>query len=89
MFFPVSFKEFERNFYLVGASELLACKSIIPESVSSAVKASLSKDTTTAHELFYNYYSNKYAGNTIDEATKTRIAANLQTILKADDSLSK
>lgn len=82
-------KEFEKNFYLCGASKLFACKHALPESILSAVKTSLTKDTTTAHELYYNYFAYKYAGNVVDEATKTRIAANLQTILKADDSLSK
>ncbi|XP_031627769.1 dolichyl-diphosphooligosaccharide--protein glycosyltransferase subunit 2 [Contarinia nasturtii] len=80
--------EFEKNFYLVGASKLLSCSSPVPAAILSTVKSSLAKDTTTAHELYYNYFSNKYAGNAVDDATKTRIATNLQTILKADDSLS-
>lgn len=82
-------QDFEKNFYLVGSSKLLSCSSPVPAAILTAVKSSLTKDTTTAHELFYNYFSNKYAGNVIDDATKTRIATNLQTILKADDSLSK
>lgn len=73
---------------MIGASKLLSCSNPIPADVLSAVKSSLSKDTT-AHELYYNYFSNKYAGNAVDDATKTRSAANLQTILKADDSLNK
>lgn len=80
--------DFEKNFYLVGASKLLSCSSPVPAAVLSAIKASLSKDTKTAHELYYNYFANKYAGNAVDDATKTRIATNLQNILKADDSLS-
>lgn len=79
-------QDFEKNFYLIGANKLLSCSSPVPADVLSAIKSSLTKDTTTAHELYYNYFSNKYAGNAIDDATKTRIAANLQTILKADDS---
>lgn len=74
---------------MVGSSKLLDCKNIVPASVLSAVKASLSKDTTTAQELYFNIFANIYVGNPLDEATKTRVAANLQTILKADDSLSK
>lgn len=80
---------FEKNFYLAGAHSQLACSEAIPAAALSAIKSSLSKDTTTSHELYYNYFSNKYVGNAIDEATKTKIANNLQTILKADDSLSK
>lgn len=80
--------EFEKNFYLVGTHKHLSCSSAVSASVLSAIKSSLSKDTTTSHELYFNYFANKYVGNAVDDATKTRLAANLQTILKADDSLS-
>lgn len=79
----------ERNFYLVGASKLLDCKNVVPESVLTAVKASQSKDATTAQELYFIVFANKFAGNVLDEATKGRHATTLQNILKADDSLSK
>lgn len=88
-FIGVFVKDFERNYYLVGSSKLLDCKNIVPETVLSAVKASLSKDSTTAQELYFNIFANKFVGNALDEATKTRVATNLQNILKADDSLSK
>lgn len=80
---------FEKNYYLVGAHSQLACSEAIPAAILSAIKSSLSKDTTTSHELYFNYFANKYVGNAVDETTKTRIATNLQAILKVDDSLSK
>ena len=83
------FQEFEKNFYLTGAHKLLACSSPIPATVVSTVKATLSKDTTTAQGLYFNYFSTVNVGGVIDDATKTRVAKNLQTILKADDSLSR
>lgn len=89
LFAFVFIQEFEKNFYLVGTHKHLSCSSAVSASVLSAIKSSLSKDTTTSHELYFNYFANKYVGNAVDDATKTRLAANLQTILKADDSLSK
>lgn len=80
---------FEKNFYLVGAHSQLSCSEAISAAVLSAIKSSLLKDTTTSHESYYNYFANKYVGDAVDEATKTKIANNLQAILKADDSLSK
>lgn len=74
---------------MVGSSKLLECKNVVPEAVLSAIKASLSKDASTAQELYFNVFANKFVGNPLDEATKTRAATNLQNILKADDSLSK
>lgn len=81
--------EFEKNFYLTGAHRQIGCQAAVPSNIASTIKSSLTKDTSTAHELYFNYFSNKNIGATIDDATKGRIATNLQSILKTDDSLSR
>lgn len=86
-FFPD--KEFEKNFYLVGSHNHLQCKNAVPAAILSAVQSSLTKDSITVQELYYNYFANKYIGNAVDDSTKTRIAARLYSILSSDDSLSK
>lgn len=74
---------------MVGAHKQLSCSFALPANVLNTVKASLGKIPSTAHELFYNLFSSKYAGVAIDDATKGRLATALQTLLKADDSLSR
>lgn len=85
----IFFQDFEKNFYLTGTHKILGCSNPVPNSVVTAIQTSLSKETTTVHELYYNYFSNKNVGTPIDNKVKERIANNLQTLLKADDSLSK
>lgn len=74
---------------MTGAHKQLGCTGNLPEATLSTVKSSLSKEPSTTHELFFNYFSNKNAGVAVDEATKSRLAGALQTLLKADDSLSR
>lgn len=82
-------QEFEKNFYLTGATKQLGCSQQLPANILTNVKLSLSKEPSTSHELFFNYFSNKNAGAVIDDATKNRLATALQTLLKSDDSLSR
>uniref|UniRef100_U5EVZ5 Dolichyl-diphosphooligosaccharide--protein glycosyltransferase subunit 2 n=1 Tax=Corethrella appendiculata TaxID=1370023 RepID=U5EVZ5_9DIPT len=79
--------DFEKNFYLLGTHKQLACSEKIPPTISDA-KTLLTKDASTAQEIYYNYLSAKASSETIDEATKAKIVKNLQTILKKDDSLN-
>jgi oligosaccharyltransferase complex subunit delta (ribophorin II) len=56
--------------------------------VLESVTTAANKETTTVQELFYNFFSFKNVDGTLDDAKKAKIAKNLQTILKKDDSLS-
>lgn len=82
-------QEFEKNYYLTGAYKQLECSEKLPETILSSVMSAFSKEPSTTHELFFNYFSNKNVGAAIDEATKSRLATTLQTLLKGDDSLSR
>ncbi|ETN61184.1 ribophorin ii [Anopheles darlingi] len=80
--------DFEKNFYLIGALKNFGCKEDVPAKVQSSVKAALSKEGSTAQELFFNYHSAKLAGVSIDEKVRTTLAKQLQNALKKDDSLN-
>uniref|UniRef100_A0A182RFP5 Dolichyl-diphosphooligosaccharide--protein glycosyltransferase subunit 2 n=1 Tax=Anopheles funestus TaxID=62324 RepID=A0A182RFP5_ANOFN len=80
--------DFEKNFYLIGARKNFGCKEALPAKVESAVKAALTKDASTAQEIYYNFHSAKLAGLTVDEKVRTTLGKNLQTVLKKDDSLN-
>uniref|UniRef100_A0A2M4A0M4 Dolichyl-diphosphooligosaccharide--protein glycosyltransferase subunit 2 n=1 Tax=Anopheles triannulatus TaxID=58253 RepID=A0A2M4A0M4_9DIPT len=80
--------DFEKNFYLIGALKNFGCKEDVPAKVQSSVKAALSKEGSTAQELFFNYHSAKLAGVPIDEKVRTTLGKQLQNALKRDDSLN-
>uniref|UniRef100_A0A182S618 Dolichyl-diphosphooligosaccharide--protein glycosyltransferase subunit 2 n=1 Tax=Anopheles maculatus TaxID=74869 RepID=A0A182S618_9DIPT len=80
--------DFEKNFYLLGARKNFGCKEAIPAKVESAIKAGLTKDASTAQEIYYNFHSAKLFGFTVDEKIRTTLGKNLQTVLKKDDSLN-
>lgn len=80
--------DFEKNFYLIGARKNFGCKEPLPTKVESATKAALTKDASTAQEIYYNFHSAKLAGLTVDEQVRTTLGKNLQTVLKKDDSLN-
>ncbi|XP_058056009.1 dolichyl-diphosphooligosaccharide--protein glycosyltransferase subunit 2 [Anopheles bellator] len=80
--------DFEKNYYLIGASKNFGCKEALPAKVETAVKASLSKDASTTQELYFNFYSAKLVGVKLDEKTRTALGKNLQALVKKDDSLN-
>ncbi|XP_055917463.1 dolichyl-diphosphooligosaccharide--protein glycosyltransferase subunit 2 [Eupeodes corollae] len=81
--------DFEKNFYLVGAHKNAKCTTVaIPQAVLNKISSSFSKDAATAQEIFFNLFASKAMGVTIDAPTSSKIAKNLQNILKKDDSLS-
>uniref|UniRef100_A0A2M3YZ40 Dolichyl-diphosphooligosaccharide--protein glycosyltransferase subunit 2 n=1 Tax=Anopheles braziliensis TaxID=58242 RepID=A0A2M3YZ40_9DIPT len=80
--------DFEKNFYLIGALKNFGCKEDVPAKVQSSVKATLSKEGSSAQELFFNYHSAKLAGVSIDEKVRTALGKQLQNALKKDDSLN-
>ncbi|XP_050073129.1 dolichyl-diphosphooligosaccharide--protein glycosyltransferase subunit 2 [Anopheles maculipalpis] len=80
--------DFEKNFYLIGARKNFDCKETLPTQVESAVKAALTKDASTAQEIYYNFHSAKLADLTVDEKVRIVLGKNLQTVLKKDDSLN-
>ncbi|XP_053675449.1 dolichyl-diphosphooligosaccharide--protein glycosyltransferase subunit 2 [Anopheles nili] len=80
--------DFEKNFYLIGARKNFGCKEALPAKVETTVKAALTKDASTAQEIYYNLNSAKLAGLTVDEKVRTTLGKNLQTVLKKDDSLN-
>lgn len=73
---------------MVATHKLFGCTDKVPAAVLESVKNAINKETTTVQELFYHVFSFKNIDGVLDDATKTRIAKNLQTILKKDDSLS-
>lgn len=81
------YNDFEKNFYFSGAWKNFGCKTD-PAKVKKTVEGALQKDANSAQEVYFNLNSAKYLGVTVDQATKTRLAKNLQTILKKDDSLN-
>lgn len=78
--------EFEKNFYLIATYKKLVCPSPIAESIQEAI--TLKKEFTTAHEIYYNYFSTQTLGNPISDEIKADLVKNIQSILKKDDSLS-
>lgn len=81
--------EFEKNFYLVGAHKNAKCTSLaIPQTVLSKISKLFTKDSSTTQEIFFNLFSSKAMGMTVDLVTSEKIAKNLKNILKKDDSLS-
>lgn len=82
-------KEFEKNFYFAGTHKHVGCSNTIPTPVVAAIEASLTKESKSAHELYFNYFGRKSLGGTIDETIKADVAKKLQNILKSDDSLSR
>ncbi|XP_065086141.1 dolichyl-diphosphooligosaccharide--protein glycosyltransferase subunit 2 [Ochlerotatus camptorhynchus] len=81
------FNDFEKNFYYSGSWKNFGCKTV-PTKVKQTVEAALQKDTGSTQEVYFNLHAAKYLGVSVDEATKARLAKNLQAILKKDDSLN-
>lgn len=81
------FNDFEKNFYYSGSWKNFGCKTV-PTKVKQTVEAALQKDASSAQEVYFNLHSAMYLGVAVDEATKARLAKNLQAILKKDDSLN-
>uniref|UniRef100_A0A182XZI5 Dolichyl-diphosphooligosaccharide--protein glycosyltransferase subunit 2 n=1 Tax=Anopheles stephensi TaxID=30069 RepID=A0A182XZI5_ANOST len=81
-------QDFEKNFYLIGARKNFGCKEALPAKVESAIKVALTKDASTAQEIYYNFHSAKLAGLAVDDKVRTTLGKNLQTVLKKDDSLN-
>jgi oligosaccharyltransferase complex subunit delta (ribophorin II) len=73
---------------LVATHKKLGCTEKLPSAVLDTVRASINKDASTVQEIFYNFYSFKHIDGLLEDAAKAKIAKNLQTILKKDDSLS-
>lgn len=81
------FNDFEKNFYYAGTWKNFGCKTV-PTKVKQTVEAALQKDAGSAQEVYFNVHAAKYLGVAVDEATKARLAKNLQAVLKKDDSLN-
>lgn len=56
--------------------------------VLDAIKTSFTKDISTPQEIYYNFFAAKAINFNLDEGTKQKLAKNLQTLLKKDDSLN-
>ncbi|XP_065089624.1 uncharacterized protein LOC135710857 [Ochlerotatus camptorhynchus] len=82
-----NFNDFKKNFYYSGSWKNFGCKTV-PTKVKQTVEAALQKDTGSTQEVYFNLHAAKYLGVAVDEATKARLAKNLQAILKKDDSLN-
>lgn len=80
--------DFEKNFYLVGTHKHLQCTNPLPQNALNVIAGSLSKDSATSQEIYFNLFSSKIMGVKIDKPTTEKLSKNLQTILKKDDSLS-
>lgn len=81
------YNDFEKNFYFAGSWKNFGCKTN-PAKVKQSVEAALKKDANSAQEVYFNLHSANFLGVTVDQASKARLAKNLQAILKKDDSLN-
>ncbi|XP_037806658.1 dolichyl-diphosphooligosaccharide--protein glycosyltransferase subunit 2 [Lucilia sericata] len=80
--------EFEKDFYLVGASRILKCTEKLPGEQLSKIYAAFKTPAASSQEIFYRVATHKYLGVQIEEATVAKIVKNLQELLKKDDTLS-
>lgn len=81
--------EFEKNFYFVGIFRQLKCNLPFPGKFESAIRGSLEKEFKTVQEIYYNYFATKLlTEKDIPDETKAKVAKNLLSILKKDDSLT-
>lgn len=64
------------------------CSEKIPLNIVNQLKSAFDKDFTSTQEMFYNYFAQKSLDPSfLKEAVKEKLAKNLQTLLKKDDSL--
>ncbi|KAL5293385.1 RPN2 family protein [Megaselia abdita] len=81
------FNDFEKNFYLVGAYKNLQCTNLLPQQALDKIAGSLSKDTSTAQEIFFNVVASKRMNVAIPSAVSDRLSKAVQSIVSKDDSL--
>lgn len=82
-------QEWEKNFYYIGVSSKMLCSEKISSAVIQNLKSSFDSDFTTSQHMFYNYFAQKYLDpSVLTDARKKKLATNLQSILKKDDSLA-
>lgn len=67
----------------------MACTTKLPDNFRTTVSASLQKDSSTAQEIYFNLFTAKTLAVPVDKASADKLAKNLQTILKKDDSLNR
>lgn len=64
------------------------CSEKLPVAITNQLKSSFDKDFTSSQDLFFSYFAQKsFDPAFLKETVKQKLAKNLQTILKKDDSL--
>uniref|UniRef100_A0A1A9WP29 Dolichyl-diphosphooligosaccharide--protein glycosyltransferase subunit 2 n=1 Tax=Glossina brevipalpis TaxID=37001 RepID=A0A1A9WP29_9MUSC len=80
-------KDYEKDFYLVGAARTLKCPEKLPEEILSNIY-NIPMPISSTQEIFYRITAHKYLGVQIDEITLKKLVKNLEGVLMKEDSLT-
>ena len=73
----------------MATSKQLSCAEKVPAKLVDQLKSSFAKDFATTQEIYYNFFAQLAVDEKFfDEAAKSKLAKNLQGLLKKDDSLA-
>lgn len=76
-------------FYVVSAVKHLSCTNIATASAVKSLQEIFSSETATVTDLYHAVIGLKNHGQPLNEANKSKLAKQLQTLLKKEDTLLK
>lgn len=66
---------------MIAAYKELNCSYSMTEEMLNAVKISLTATPSSLRELYFNYFTNSYAGVTINESKKSQLVSSVLALL--------